>query len=155
MDILAFERDNPDVLEETLETIFPGADLNINTMFSIIPLKYGNEEDLVITQMKLPVDYPTEHDLQNAGLSAMIYCRNQGIPAVCMTSKRKYNAGLTFPKDVLERAGVRMVNNVDKSAPEGWTRGLQDSFSMDINNWTKRPGPSIRSPIQEILMGDF
>lgn len=151
MNILGFEDKYTEELEVALLNLFPEAYINVNNLYSSIPMKHGVDYDFVVTSMRLQSDLRTSARKENCGLAVMTYYRQKNIPAVCMSSYHHNDQEISFADHVLRQKSLRILHTVNKTSVQGWVHGLQESFASQSQHdyWTKRPRTGIRSAIQE------
>jgi len=155
MDILAFDDTDFDTLETALYLLFPEASVHIETEYQDMVLDHYTDGirtepvDFIVTDMMMPTNSKTRATQAYSGVPIMLHCKENGIPAVCLSSNHHHDAHVNFANHMLRKVGLEMVDQVDKSTPEGWIDALQASFNANHDHWTERPRTAIRSAIQE------
>jgi hypothetical protein len=156
MDILAFEDSKYEALETALYLLFPGAEsINIETEYDPMSLDHYTDGirrppvDFVVTDMMMPTTQKSRGVQSYAGVPIMLQCMEEDIPAVCISSAYHHDEHVNFANHMLRKVGLEMVDQTNKSTPEGWIESLKFSFGGVHDYWTTRPRTAIRSAIQE------
>jgi CheY-like chemotaxis protein len=149
MTILAFEDKHYQTLETALYLLFPEAEVHVQTDYNTAALQYlsfgEDSADIIITDMMMP----RGDDLEYCGAAIMMHADEHDIPCVCLSASHHHDKEVDFGNHLLRKAGWEMVDEVDKSSPEGWIESLKFSFGGVHDYWTTRPRTGIRSAIHE------
>lgn len=144
MYILLFEDSYLDVLQDVAESLWPGAEIEALEVYEDVPLDLALEFedlDLVITDMMMPTGLKSR-DLDYAGVPVMIWAKENGVPALCISSLDHHDEEVNFGNHVLRQAGMEMIDEVEKSEVESWKTALREHWSEE-KYWSVPPPDEI------------